>query len=73
MGDVNILEFSNCSIEKELAIPQLPEMLFGNNLLKVEHMAGFGIEFNAVDALKRVDTKQESLQVAAAESWQKAR
>lgn len=61
------------SIEKELAIPQLPEMLFGNNLLKVEHIAGFGIAFNAVDALKKVDTKQESLQVAAAESWQKAR
>lgn len=61
------------SIEQQLDIPQLPEMLFGNNLLKVQHLAGFGIEFKAVDALKRVDTKQENIQVAAAESWQKAR
>ncbi|PIK48329.1 putative TIP41-like protein, partial [Apostichopus japonicus] len=60
-------------IETQLAIPQLPEMLFGNNVLKVVHIAGFGIEFKAVDALERVDTKQESIQVAAAESWQKAR
>ena len=40
--------------ESELELPQFPEMVFGNNILKLEHSDGYGIEFNALDALKGV-------------------
>jgi hypothetical protein len=36
-------------------------MVFADNLLRLEHAAGFGIEFNALDALKRVDALMETV------------
>lgn len=61
------------SLTDELGIPALPEMVFGDSLLRIEHVDGFGMEFNARDALRKVDTKQDSLKVAAAEEWQRLR
>ncbi|KAF8763522.1 TIP41-like protein [Argiope bruennichi] len=62
-----------CLYEKELELPQLPEMLFASNSLKLEHDNGFGIEFNALDALKLVDSKNDVMKVAVAEAWQESR
>lgn len=53
----------------------IPEMIFGNNLLEVQHVeSGLTIQFNAFDALDRVDkTGQELVQVAHSKEWQSAR
>ncbi|XP_056673275.1 TIP41-like protein [Monodelphis domestica] len=53
----------------ELHMPSLPEMLFGDNVLRIQHVSGFGIGFNATDALKCVNNYQGVLKVACAEEW----
>ncbi|CAB3977496.1 Hypothetical predicted protein [Paramuricea clavata] len=57
----------------ELKLPSLPEMVFGDNCLRIEHQAGFGLEFNALDALRLVDSERDLMKVACAEDWQKSR
>lgn len=59
--------------EKELELPQLPEMVFAGNSLRLKHKGGFGIHFNALDALKLVDAHNDPLKVAAAKVWREAR
>ncbi|KAF4082019.1 hypothetical protein AMELA_G00146930 [Ameiurus melas] len=60
-------------LAEEMHMPSLPEMLFGDNVLRIQHTDGFGIEFNAIDALKRVNNLQHSVQVACAQEWQESR
>ncbi|XP_071034772.1 TIP41-like protein [Parasteatoda tepidariorum] len=67
----NLCDF--CLYEKELDLPQLPEMTFAGNLLHVEHSKELGIEFNALSALQLVDSKFDSMKVAVAEAWQESR
>ena len=51
-----------------------PEMIFGDNMVSVEHKSGWGINFNTYDALDRVDKTGESmLQVAHSREWQSTR
>lgn len=52
-----------------------PEMIFGDNLASIEHLpTGWKIEFNAYDALDRVDKTGESmLKVAYSKEWQQNR
>ncbi|KAL8636036.1 MAG: hypothetical protein Q9228_006531 [Teloschistes exilis] len=52
-----------------------PEMIFGDNLASIEHQAsGWNIQFNAFDALDRVDkTGSSMLQVAHSKEWQSSR
>lgn len=52
-----------------------PEMIFGDNFIAVEHPAsGWGISFNAFDALDRVDkTGEKRLKVAYSKEWQQSR
>lgn len=52
-----------------------PEMIFGDNAVSIEHPAsGWGITFNAFDALDRVDkTGASMLQVAHSRKWQSSR
>lgn len=60
------------SAETQVDVP-LPEMIFGNNYLRIEHPAsGFGMSFEALDALRRVQVGSDaarSVQVAYAEDW----
>ena len=65
--------FNQNRISAELELPSLPEMLFGDNVLKIDHAAGFGIQFNALDALRLVDNKHDLMKVAVAEEWQNKR
>ncbi|KAJ5178923.1 TIP41-like protein [Penicillium capsulatum] len=53
----------------------VPEMIFGDNYVAIEHeKSGWGINFNAFDALNLVDkTGQSMLQVAYSREWQKSR
>lgn len=48
-------------------------MMFGDNILRIQHDRGFGIEFNATDALKCVNNCQGMIKVACAEEWQESR
>ncbi|KAL4916891.1 TIP41-like family-domain-containing protein [Aspergillus aurantiobrunneus] len=52
-----------------------PEMIFGDNFVSIEHeKSGWGINFNAFDALDRVDKTGESmLKVAYSKEWQRSR
>ncbi|KAJ5621206.1 TIP41-like protein [Penicillium herquei] len=52
-----------------------PEMIFGDNYVMIEHeKSGWGINFNAFDALDKVDkTGQSMLQVAYSKEWQSSR
>ncbi|KAL3883587.1 hypothetical protein ACJMK2_029946 [Sinanodonta woodiana] len=59
--------------EAELEIPQIPDMVFANNVLRLEHEDGFGIEFKAQDALKLVDAHHDPLKVAVSSVWKEAR
>lgn len=54
-------------------MPSLPEMLFGDNVLRIQHVDGYGIEFNAIDALKRVNNMEDAVKVACAQEWQESR
>lgn len=52
-----------------------PEMIFGDNFVRIEHISsGWSLEFNAFDALDRVDkTKEKMLEVSYSKEWQKNR
>jgi hypothetical protein len=56
---------------KNLGI-QVPEMIFGDNYVRIQHIkSGWGVEFNAFDALDRVDkTGDKMLKVAYSKEWQ---
>nr|CAG4638516.1 EOG090X07SL [Cyclestheria hislopi] len=48
-------------------------MVFPDNILRIEHPHGFGIEFNALDALKMVSDQEDTVKVAVANVWKEAR
>jgi len=60
-------------IRLQLDLPAMPEMCFGETKLEVCHDLGFGISFNAIDALKLVDNKHDTMKVAYASEWQQER
>ncbi|KAI8925360.1 TIP41-like family-domain-containing protein [Entophlyctis helioformis] len=60
-------------VAEQVAIP-LPEMLFGNNRLAIEHRCGLLVSLDAVSALARVDNRPEAadrIKVACAAQWSK--
>lgn len=61
-------------MESSLGI-RVPEMIFGDNLVSITHLpTSWRINFNAYDALDRVDkTDKNMLQVAYASDWSKSR
>lgn len=62
-----------CRLADEMNMPSLPEMLFGDNVLRIQHSDGYGIEFNAIDALRRVNNMEDVVKVACAQEWQESR
>ena len=52
-----------------------PEMIFGDNFMRIEHRAsGWRVDFNAFDALDRVDKTGDSmLKVSYSKEWQQNR
>lgn len=52
-----------------------PEMIFGDNFVRIEHAgSGWGIDFNAFDALDKVDkTGEAMLKVSYSKEWQQNR
>ena len=62
------------AMTERLGIP-IPEMIFGDNLVSITHQpTGWSIQFNAEDALDRVDkTGEKMLRVAYAGEWSSSR
>lgn len=48
-------------------------MIFADNVLRIQHDDGFGLEFTALDALRLVDADHDPLKVAVSEAWKEAR
>ncbi|KAG3288849.1 TIPRL-like [Ictidomys tridecemlineatus] len=67
--------FQSTDVERladELHMPSLPEMMFGDNVIRIQHGSGFGIEFNATDALRCVNNYEgECLKWPVAKSGRK--
>ncbi|ELT97899.1 hypothetical protein CAPTEDRAFT_149664 [Capitella teleta] len=61
------------TFESSLRIPSFPEMIFDQNSLKIEYEGGVGIEFNARDALDKVDPENYSVKVSNSDEWMQAR
>jgi len=61
-------------MSKKLGIP-VPEMIFGDNMVSIEHLGSdWRLEFNAYDALDRVDkTDKNMLKVAYSKEWSSSR
>ncbi|CAD6192926.1 unnamed protein product [Caenorhabditis auriculariae] len=66
---------SKCTFERELELPELPEMVFPKNVLRITFPNGVSaIEFRALDALKMVcPNKLPDVQVGPSLVWQEAR
>lgn len=63
-----------CRFEKDLGLPHLPEMIFPQNRLTLFHRGRRFIEFNAFDALRRVDNQRlPDVKVGPSSAWQSAR
>ncbi|XP_013134811.1 PREDICTED: TIP41-like protein [Papilio polytes] len=62
-----------CIYCKELNIPHFPDMVFPKNILTLSHASGACINFNPLDALKRVSSRVEAIEVACAEAWLESR
>lgn len=57
----NILNSEELDVlNSELKMKSLPEMIFGNNYLKLEHNSGISLSFTALGALKEVQHKAPS-------------
>lgn len=62
-----------CKFSREVNLPHLPDMVFANNVLILKHKSGSSIEFNAIDALKRVHSGKMNLKIACSNEWKEAR
>lgn len=67
----NLCQF--CMYSETLKLPHMPDMVFPNNILTLRHEDGAFLQFNAMDALKRVSNGKINLQLACAEAWKKSR
>lgn len=65
--------FIICRYEHKLELPHLPEMVFSKNKLILTHKNGATIEFNPLDALKKVGNGESTIRVACAEEWKSSR
>lgn len=59
--------------EERLHLPHFPDMTFANNLLRIVHKNGFGLEFKALNALQEVKDRCLGTVISVTEDWLKAR
>ncbi|XP_041973130.1 TIP41-like protein [Aricia agestis] len=62
-----------CIYCKDLSIPHFPDMVFPKNVLKLTHSSGGVIQFNPLDALKRVSCRIDAIEVSCSEAWLESR
>ena len=67
---LNSQELEDWENNKLRGLPALPEMIFGNNYVQIKNTdKEWGIEFNALDALKLVDLADPGIRVSYAQKW----
>jgi len=62
-----------CQYEAQLHLPHFPDMTFANNLLRIVHTDGYGLEFKALNALQEVKDRCLGTTISVTEDWLKAR
>ncbi|CAH1105366.1 unnamed protein product [Psylliodes chrysocephalus] len=62
-----------CVYLNELELPHLPEMVFANNTLTLNHKSGLSVDFNALDALRKVSNGKQTIKVAHSDTWKDSR
>lgn len=63
-----------CFFHQTLGMDHLPEMVFPKNTLVIEHKNGAKLLFNALDALREVNSEDKpDVKVHCAEEWQETR
>ncbi|XP_015517261.1 TIP41-like protein [Neodiprion pinetum] len=72
-GDNDADSCQFCVFNRTLDLPHMPDMVFPNNILTLKYEDKAIIEFNALDALKRVSNGKINLQLACAEAWKESR
>lgn len=70
-NDVDACQF--CVFNRTLDLPHMPDMVFPNNILTLKYNGNAVIEFNALDALRRVSNGRIHVQLACAEAWKESR
>ncbi|XP_015596112.1 TIP41-like protein [Cephus cinctus] len=70
-NDADACQF--CIYNRTLELPHMPDMVFPNNILTLKHVSGAVLQFNALDALRRVSNGKIQLQLACAEAWKESR
>ena len=67
---LNSQELEDWENNKLRGLPALPEMIFGNNYVQIKNTdKEWGIEFNALDALKQVILEDPGIRVSYAQKW----
>ncbi|CAL9729762.1 type 2A phosphatase activator Tip41p [Monosporozyma unispora] len=67
---LNSVELDKWESEHLPGLRALPEMIFGNNFIKIENVEdNWQIEFNALDALKMVSLEDAGIRVAYSKDW----
>ena len=56
-----------------MKLPHLPDMVFTQNCVKIEHSDGFGINFEPIEPLRFVNDHEDLIHVAMAKEWMAAR
>lgn len=48
-------------------------MVFANNTLTLNHKSGLSVDFNALDALRKVSNGKQTIKVAHSDTWKDSR
>lgn len=65
--------FVTLRYESEMTLPHLPDMVFTQNSLKIDHSDGFGLRFEPLEPLRFVNDHDDLIHVAMAGEWVAAR
>jgi len=61
------------ALASKLELPHLPDMLFNQNIVQFKHHSGFGLQFNPIDALTKVNAHEDLVHVSLSKEWIAAR
>lgn len=71
-----LIKFTNyltSSYNFALELPHLPDMVFHQNTLTLEHDSGAVLSFNPLEALKKVRNEKLDLRVSCSDEWRESR